>query len=313
MQLKKIKIGNLITESNVFLAPLAGYTNAPFRAMCQSLGAGLAFTEMVSAKGLCYGSENTAALLKIIPENTGIKAVQLFGCEPEFIGRAACSEEVAPFDLIDINMGCPVPKIYKNGKGSALLNNIPLAQKLVAAAKKSGKAVSVKIRVGVDGEHIVTRDFAVAMEEAGADLITVHGRTRDKMYSGEVNYKEIALAKTSVHIPIIANGGIFCTADADKLMDETGADGVMIARGAMFSPFVFADITGTPYKDKKSVILNQLNLTFRYYDERFATVYMRKMLSSYVKGAKNAAALRSEFMKCASKEEILRVLNAVRQ
>ncbi|MDE6558159.1 MAG: tRNA-dihydrouridine synthase [Clostridia bacterium] len=309
MRLKKIEVGKLTIPNNLMLAPLAGYTNAVFRGMCESLGAGLTFTEMVSAKGLCYNSENTRELLQLTPTYGAVNAVQLFGSDPVYMQKAAESADIAPFDLIDINMGCPVPKIYKNGEGSALLNDIALAQKIVKAAKKSGKAVSVKFRIGVDGEHIITRDFAVAMEDAGADMITVHGRTRDKMYSGEVNFREIAAAKSAVKIPTIANGGVFSVADADALINETGADGVMLARGAMYNPFLFADISGTPVTDKKAVITKQLNDTFAAYDTRFATVYMRKMLAFYVKGQPNAASIRVELMRANSKEAIQNILN----
>lgn len=308
MRLQSIKIGGLTTPNNVFLAPLAGYTNAPFRKLCTQLGAGLTFTEMVSAKGLCYDSENTRELLQLAPYYGGIKAVQLFGGEPEFMCRAACSEDIAPFDLIDINMGCPVPKIFKNGEGSALLADIPRAQKIVQAAKRSGKAVSVKFRIGLDGAHIVGRDFAVAMQEAGADMITVHGRTRDRMYSGAVDFDEIARCKAAVDIPVIANGGIFTPEDADRLIDNTGADGVMLARGAMYNPFLFAEITGTPVEDKKALIKRQLDETFEYYDSRFATVYMRKMLGFYIKGQPNAAAIRQKLFSCGSREEIEEVI-----
>lgn len=307
MRLNSFTVGGLKIPNNLLLAPLAGYTNAVFREMCIRLGAGLTFTEMVSAKGLCYNSENTRELLQILqlpPEYGAVNAVQLFGCEPEYMERAACSADVAPFALIDINMGCPVPKIYKNGEGSALLNDIPLAMKMVRAAKKSGKPVSVKFRIGVDGGHIVTRDFAVAMEDAGADMITVHGRTRDKMYSGEVNFGEIAAAKSAVKIPVIANGGVFSPADADRLLNETGADGVMLARGAMYNPFLFAGISGTQYGDKRSVIMRQLAETFGRYDSRFATVYMRKMIAFYIKGVPNAAALRSRLLACGDRESI---------
>lgn len=308
MRLKKIELEGLTIKNNVFLAPLAGYTNAVFRGMCERLGAGLTFTEMVSAKGLCYNSENTRELLQLTPAYGAINAVQLFGSEPEYMRRAALGGDIAPFDLIDINMGCPVPKIFKNGEGSALLENIPLAQKLVKAAKESGKAVSVKFRIGVDGKHIVTRDFAQAMQDAGADMITVHGRTRDRMYSGEVNFNEIAAAKRAVQIPVIANGGVFCNADAEKLIAETGADGIMVARGAMYNPFIFAEITGTPVADKKAVIKKQLNDTFAAYDNRFATVYMRKMIAFYIKGQPNAAATRVKLMGANSKDAIEEIL-----
>lgn len=311
MRIKKIDLCGLTIKNNVLLAPLAGYTNAVFRGMCENLGAGLSFTEMVSAKGLCYNSENTRELLRLTPTYGAINAVQLFGSEPEYMRRAALSEDIAPFDLIDINMGCPVPKIFKNGEGSALLKDIPLAQKLVKAAKASGKAVSVKFRTGVDGEHIVTRDFALAMQDAGADMITVHGRTRDKMYSGKVDYKEIAAAKAAVQIPVIANGGVFSNADAEKLIAETGADGVMVARGAMYNPFIFAELTDTRVDDKKAVIKKQLDDTFANYDGRFATVYMRKMIAFYIKGQKGAAATRVKLMGADCKEAIEEILDTV--
>lgn len=311
MHLKKIELKGLTIKNNVLLAPLAGYTNAVFRGMCEELGAGLTFTEMVSAKGLCYNSENTRELLQLTPAYGAINAVQLFGSEPEYMRRAAESADIAPFDLIDINMGCPVPKIFKNGEGSALLANIPLAQKLVKAAKAGGKPVSVKFRTGVDGEHLVTRDFAVAMQDADADMITIHGRTRDKMYSGEVNFKEIAEAKKAVQIPVIANGGVFCNADAEKLIAETDADGIMVARGAMYNPFIFAEITGTAVTDKKAVVKKQLDDTFAAYDYRFATVYMRKMLAFYIKGQPNAAATRVQLMGANTKEAIEEILNRI--
>lgn len=310
MRLKKIEIGKVTAPNNLFLAPLAGYTNAVFRNLCLSLGAGLTFTEMVSAKGLCFGSEGTKELLQTA-EGGAVNACQLFGSEAEYIRRAACSELLSAFSLIDINMGCPVPKIFKNGEGSALMADIPLAQSLVKAAKSSGKSVSVKFRTGLDEGHKITRDFAVAMQDAGADMITVHGRTRDKMYSGEVDYKEIAAAKSAVSIPVIANGGVFCAADADRLMDETGADGVMVARGAMYNPFVFAEISGTPVADKKSLIEKQLDETYLSYGTRFATVYMRKMIAFYIKGQPNAAAVRVNLMQADGKESIEEILSTL--
>ncbi len=311
MQLKSVEAGKLHIKNNLFLAPLAGYTNAVFRQMCMRLGAGLTFTEMVSAKGLCYNSENTKALLFLPEDYEGIKAVQLFGADPEFMQRAANSEEIAPFDLIDINMGCPMPKIYKNGEGSALLENIPLAQAVVRAAKSSGKTVSVKFRTGIDGEHLITRDFAIAMEDAGADMLTIHGRTRDKIYSGGVNFGEIAKAKLAVKIPVIANGGVFGRREADKLVNETGADGVMVARGAMYDPFIFARITDTPVEDKKPIIKWQLDKTFEYFDSRFATVYMRKMIAFYLKGHEGSVKTRVKLMSCGTKEEIEEILEEV--
>ena len=311
MQLKQIRIKNLITPNNVFLAPLAGYTNSVFRDMCAQFGAGLTFTEMVSAKGLCYGSEKTEQLLHISPDYSGVKACQIFGSEPEYMRRACESDALAPFDLIDINMGCPVPKIYKNGEGSALLNNPALASKIISECKKSGKAVSVKFRIGIDEGNIVTADFAKTCEDAGADMITVHGRTRDKMYSGEVNFKEIAAAKNAVKIPVIANGGVFTAADAARLLSETGADGIAVARGAMYRPWVFAEITGTPAPDKNKAVQTQLKKTRELYGERFACVFMRKMIAFYLRGTPNASAYKERLFKASSTQEVQDILNEI--
>ena len=307
MNLKKIEIGSLETENNIFLAPLAGYTNAVFRKMCYDLGAGLTVTEMVSAKGLHYGSEKTKELLAVAEGYNGIKACQIFGCDPEIMERAAKSEDLAPFDLIDINMGCPMPKIYNNGEGSSLLNDLPLASKIISAVKRSGKAVSVKFRIGITDNNIISAEFARMCEDSGADMICVHGRTKDKIYAGEVNFKAIADAKNSVKIPVIANGGVFSKADAEVLMSQTGADGVAIARGAMYNPFLFADISGREY-DKKSLILRQLEDTQEMMGERFACVFMRKMIAFYIKGMPNATSIKINLFKCANCEEVKKIL-----
>lgn len=304
MRLKQIKIGELTAENNLFLAPLAGYTNAVFRAICHELGASVTFTEMVSAKGLCYDSEKTRGLLYVTGDYEGIKACQIFGSDPIYMQRAAESEHLAPFDLIDINMGCPVPKIYKNGEGSALMNDLPLASEIIRACKKSGKAVSVKFRIGLDENHIMTEEFARMCEDSGADLITVHGRTRDKMYAGEVNYGEIAEAKRAVKIPVIANGGVFSDADARKLLDETGADGVAVARGAMYAPWIFAEIAGNGAPDRRALVLRQLEETRKIYGERFACVYMRKMAGFYLKGKRDATEAKKRLFAASSCEEV---------
>lgn len=310
MKLKSVKIGPLTTPNNIFLAPLAGYTNAVFRKTCSRLGAGLTFTEMVSAKGLYYKSEKTRELLST-EGCGGIKACQIFGADPEIMGRVCRGEELAPFDLIDINMGCPMPKIYNNGEGSRLLNDPALAGRIISAVKGSGKAVSVKFRTGLKEGDDCAAEFAKVCEQAGADMITVHGRTRDRIYSGEVDFKAIARAKAAVNIPVIANGGVFTAADADKLMQNTGADGVMVARGALYNPFIFSELAGRHVPDKKAVVSEQLNDTFALFDARFATVYMRKMLSFYVKGQPDASALRQTLMRANGKEEILGILENI--
>lgn len=309
MRLNQIKIANLTTPNNVFLAPLAGYTNAVFRNTCSNFGAGLTFTEMVSAKGLCYDSKKTEELLYVTEDYKGIKACQIFGADPVYMRRACESDALEPFELIDINMGCPVPKIYKNGEGSALLNDLPLASKIISECKKSGKAVSVKFRIGVEKTQYISAIFAKMCEDSGADMISVHGRCRDKMYSGEVNFKQIAAAKNAVKIPVIANGGVFTPADADELMDKTGADGVMVARGAMFNPWLFAEITKTPVGDKKQTVLEQIERTRNVMGERFACVFMRKMVGFYIKGTQGATALRARLLACKSTQEVAEIVH----
>ena len=312
MRLKPITIGNITIKNNVFLAPLAGYTNYPFRRLCKGYGAGLCYTEMVSAKGLKYGSENTKELLHT-DENEGLCAAQVFGNEPDTL-RAACEHEaLAPFPIVDINMGCPVPKIYKNGEGSALLENPALAEKIVRECVKSGKIITVKFRIGITDDKLVTAEFAKRMEGAGASLITIHGRTKDKIYAGDVNFAEIAAAKKAVQIPVIANGGVFSNTDAERLMSETGADGVMVARAVLFNPQIFCELTGTPTESKLEMFRKQLKWTGQVCDERFTTVFMRKMAAFYVKGQKGAAAFKEKLFQAQTPEEVWAIAQQIWQ
>lgn len=300
--LHKLEIAGLELSNNVLLAPLAGYTNYPFRKMCIGLGAGLTFTEMVSAKGLMYGSEETKLLLYHGGETP--KAAQIFGSDPAIM-RAACeSAELAPFDLIDLNMGCPMPKIIKNGEGSALLENFPLAEKVISACVKSGKRVSVKFRIGVTEDKKITAEFARLCEGAGACMITVHGRTREKIYAGPPDYAEIAAAKNAVKIPVIANGGVWSKNDMEKTIARTGADGVMIARAALYRPHTFCDILGTSPEPMADLFRRQLEETKVLYGERFATVFMRKMAAFYIKGRKNAAESKRRLFRAETTEEV---------
>ncbi len=306
MRLTPITIQNTTIKNNVFLAPLAGYTNYPFRRLCKDYGAGLCYTEMVSAKGLKYGSENTEELL-YTDECEGVCAAQIFGSDPDIM-RAACEhEKLAPFPIVDINMGCPVPKIYKNGEGSALLENPALAEKIVQECVKSGKTVTVKFRIGITDKQLITEEFAKRMEGAGASLITIHGRTKDKIYAGDVNYGEIAAAKKSVKIPVIANGGVFSNEDAETLLDRTGADGVMVARAALFDPQIFCALTGTPTESKLEMFKKQLKWTGQVCDERFTVVFMRKMAAFYVKGMRGASAFKDRLFRAQTAEEILTI------
>ena len=304
MRLTPIKIGNITTENNVFLAPLAGYTNYPFRRLCKGYGAGLCYTEMVSAKGLKYGSENTKELL-FTDHHEGVVAAQIFGSEPDTMRLACEHEALAPFPIIDINMGCPVPKIYKNGEGSALLENPVLAENIVKECVKSGKIITVKFRIGVSPDKIITEEFAKRMEGAGASLITIHGRTKDKIYAGDVNFEEIAKAKNAVKIPVIANGGVFSNEDAETLLRETGADGVMVARASLFNPQIFCELTDTPTENKGEMFKKQLEWTRQVCDERFTTVFMRKMCAFYVKGMKGAAVFKDRLFQAQTPDEVL--------
>ena len=304
MRLTPIQIGNITTENNVFLAPLAGYTNYAFRRLCKGYGAGLCYTEMVSAKGLKYGSENTKELL-FTDNYEGVAAAQIFGSEPDTMRLACEHEALAPFPIIDINMGCPVPKIYKNGEGSALLENPLLAEQIVKECVKSGKIITVKFRIGVSPDKIITEEFAKRMEGAGASLITIHGRTKDKIYAGDVNFEEIAKAKRAVKIPVIANGGVFSNEDAETLLRETGADGVMVARASLFNPQIFCELTGTPTENKGQMFKKQLEWTRQVCDERFTTVFMRKMCAFYVKGMKGAAVFKDKLFQAQTPDEVL--------
>lgn len=310
MRLTPVQVGNIQIPNNVFLAPLAGYTNYPFRRICKRYGAGLCYTEMVSGKGLKYGSENTEELL-YTDEAEGICAAQIFGSDPDIL-RAACEhEKMQPFPIVDINMGCPVPKIYKNGEGSALLEDPLLAEKIVKECVKSGKIITVKFRIGITDKNLIATEFAKRMEGAGASLITIHGRTKDKIYAGEVNFREIAAAKKAVKIPVIANGGVFSNEDAEKLLAETGADGVMVARAALFDPQIFCDLTGKPRASRLQMFEDQLKWTGQVCDERFTVVFMRKMAAFYVKGTRGAAAFKERLFRAQTTDEILSIAREI--
>lgn len=300
---RSLNVAGLEIPCNVFLAPMAGYTNFPFRKLCLQLGAGLAFTEMVSCKGLQYGSEETKKLLFCGGQQ--IKAAQIFGCDPVIMRRAIESEPLNGFDLIDVNMGCPMPKIVNNGEGSALLENFPLAERVISECVKSGKRISVKFRIGVNEGDKLAAEFAKLCEGAGACMITVHGRVRAQIYAGEPDMEQIAAAKNAVKIPVIANGGIFSPRDAENMMKQTGADGVMIARAALYRPNLFSELTGREDIPLSEWFPVQLSETRELYGERFATVFMRKMAAFYIKGRANSVEWKRRFFAANSPDEVL--------
>lgn len=308
MQLKRIKIGSFETDNNVFLAPLAGFSDFAMRKICSDYGAGLTFTEMVSCKGILYDNENTKILLKKT-DGEKISCAQIFGNDPDIMLEAIKRPPLCDFDVIDINFGCPMPKIYQNGEGSALLKNPSLAEKIVAECKKSGKPITCKMRIGLTENSINGLEFATALENGGADMITVHGRTREKIYAGDIHGEEIAKIVAKVKVPVIANGGIFTKEDADKVMTETGADGVMLARGALEKPWLFAEILNNPYSaDKKDLIFRHIDLLKTVYDDRTVAVTFRKQLCLYLKGEKNSAELKQKVLTLNSTDEIKREL-----
>jgi len=311
MQLKQIKIGKITLKNNLLLAPIAGYTDFAFRALCVKYGAAMGFTELVSCKGLLYDSEKTKQLL-YTDEIEQVKGVQIFGSEPEIMRKACESEDLKKFDIVDINMGCPVPKLFKNGEGSALMQNMPLAEKIIKECEKSGKIITVKFRTGLTEDKLFTSEFAKMCEGAGAKMVTVHGRVRNAYYSGDVNYCEIEKAKKSINIPLIANGGIFEKKDAEILMDKTGADGVMIARGALSNPHIFSEILENNLEfNKKQMILSQIDNMLNKFDDRYVTVNLRKMIALYIKGMKNNRLIKNDIFNCQSTIELKNMIEVL--
>ncbi len=308
MEIRKIRLGHLLLPSNVLMAPLAGYTCYPFRMLAYELGAGLCFTEMVSANALKYKDLATKRLL-FTTRQEKIRAVQLLGGNPAVMEQMAGSELLRDFDIVDINMGCPVPNVFKSGEGSALMLDQDRASAIIRGCKKRGKIVTVKCRTGVREEEMFTAEFARMCEASGADLITIHGRSRSMMYDGEPYYREIANAKAAVRIPVIANGGIFSAADAERMMERTGADGVMPARYGLEHPFIFSELTGKPCgKTAYQIVTEQLELTSRHYDETFTLAYMRKLAAYMMKKRRGTKRYKERLYRSGSIEELKEVL-----
>lgn len=306
-----IMIGGIRFPSNALMAPLAGYTCFPFRIMVERLGAGSAYTEMVSADALKYNDRATSKLL-YTDDREKLKCVQLLGSIPTVFERAAKSERLSKFDIIDINMGCPVPNVIKAGEGSALLEDIPRASKIIEACKRSGKVVSVKCRIGMNPQKIVIEEFARMCEASGADMLTVHGRTRNMMYDGEPLYEYIKLAKQSVQIPVFANGGIDSAAKAQEMMDKTGADGIMLARYGFENPLIFSELTGRECGDTKySLIMEQLQIAEECYDELFVLTYIKKLASYFMKKLPGTKQYKLELYRCGSVSQLRTILEKI--
>ena len=313
-----LQIGNVTLENNLILAPMAGVTDLPFRLLCKEKGAGLLCMEMVSAKAILYKNKNTQALLEIDPRENPV-SLQLFGSDPDIISQIAHEIEERPFDILDINMGCPVPKIVNNGEGSALMKNPVLAGKIIEKTVKAiQKPVTVKIRKGFDDEHVNAVEMARVAQESGAAAVAVHGRTREQYYSGKADWDIIRQVKEAVSIPVIGNGDLLTAEDVIAMKEQTGCDGFMIGRGAQGNPWIFEQIlhyfrTGEKLSQPSAeevtdMILRHAKMMLEFKGEYTGIREIRKHAAWYTAGYPNSAKLRVAINAVESYEELERLL-----
>ncbi|MGN0372114.1 MAG: tRNA dihydrouridine synthase DusB [Enterocloster sp.] len=315
----KLRIGNTVLENNVILAPMAGVTDLPFRLLCREQGAGMVVTEMVSAKAILYRNRNTKELLHIDPAEQPA-AVQLFGSEPDIMAEIAAQIQDGPYAAIDVNMGCPVPKIVNNGEGSALMKNPKLAEQILTAMVKAvKKPVTVKFRKGFHDKSVNAVEFARMAESCGVAAVAVHGRTREQYYSGKADWDIIRQVKEAVKIPVIGNGDIFTPQDAKRMLEETGCDGIMVARGAKGNPWLFHRINhyldtgellaGPSLEEIRDMILRHGKMLAEYKGESIAMREMRGHMAWYTKGMPHSASLRNEINQVETLEGLAQLLD----
>ena len=318
-----MKIGNVDINGYAALAPMAGVADRAFRELCTEQGAAFTVGELTSAKGVVLGSKKSEELLAVSPKERPM-ASQIFGSDPAYMANAAVTALSYKPDFIDINMGCPAPKVIASGGGSALMKNPALASEIVKAVKQAVNVpVTVKMRLGWDNNTIIAVDFAKAMEQAGADAVTVHGRTREQMYAPTANWEEIAKVKQAVSIPVIGNGDVFSARDAAKLLEQTNCDMIMVGRGAMGAPWIFKQINtylsegillpDPPLSAKLLTLLRQCEAMCEYKDPYIAMLQIRKHAAWYIKGLPGAAAFRGQCGQISSMDDLKRLVYNVLQ